>query len=107
MARTKGAVAGSSSSKSSEYNKKYMKEYYLKNSKNMNITRKINLAIEKGKITPEQAALYGLNAENVTIVISKFTSIVESLEKTVALQLMMELQSIYESNDRSSSEEQI
>jgi hypothetical protein len=107
MARTKGSIAGSSTSKSSEYNKKYMKEYYLKNSKNMNTTRKINLAIEKGKITPEKAALYGLNADNVVIVISKFSSIIESLDDSVGLQLMMELQSIYEANKCSTSEEKV
>ena len=96
MARTKGAVAGSNNSKSSEYHKQYMKDYYKNNSKKMNTTRKINLAIEKGQITPENVAIYGLNAENVFFVVSKFSSIIDSLDESVALQLMTELQTIYD-----------
>jgi hypothetical protein len=107
MARTKGAINGSVKSKDPEYYKKYMKEYYKKNKHKMDNDRKKNLAIEKTNLTIERANKYGDNLTNVVTIIKKFSILVDALESDIALDLLADLQSIYEAKKTSLIEEPI
>jgi hypothetical protein len=69
-----------------------MKEYYKKNKETMDLSRKKNKAIVKGLITVSKYEKYGINAKPISLIMGKF----KALEKSVALELLNELQAVYD-----------